>query len=334
MMVLWKMSPALVCMSILLRSVKTEVQLDPMNATALLGSDIQFYARVQGSWEVMTWHVRGFQVLTIQKNGEVISGNRYSAGFCQSTDGNCVQFTIYSISRSDAGPVSCIVQGSYTPKTANLSVQESGTLHILGGNLTVNQDQKVQFQCIAASWYPTPSISWSQNGQALDSSLFNTTSSSISGELYNSTSILSFSASSSSIIKCLATISTLQNPLSDSVFLSVVAPDWTVLVAVVVSFGCCALLVLLFVGIIFCNKQKKGKQLNYEDEMRRVRTQSQISSIAVPENRRGRDNPSFQRHTAETADVFTNQDSYSHNAQVPDLVKQAQSKKHRHVTIV
>ncbi|XP_011491329.1 uncharacterized protein LOC101156138 isoform X4 [Oryzias latipes] len=293
MMVLWKMSPALVCMSILLRSVKTEVQLDPMNATALLGSDIQFYARVQGSWEVMTWHVRGFQVLTIQKNGEVISGNRYSAGFCQSTDGNCVQFTIYSISRSDAGPVSCIVQGSYTPKTANLSVQESGTLHILGGNLTVNQDQKVQFQCIAASWYPTPSISWSQNGQALDSSLFNTTSSSIS-----------------------------------------VAPDWTVLVAVVVSFGCCALLVLLFVGIIFCNKQKKGKQLNYEDEMRRVRTQSQISSIAVPENRRGRDNPSFQRHTAETADVFTNQDSYSHNAQVPDLVKQAQSKKHRHVTIV
>ncbi|RVE64271.1 hypothetical protein OJAV_G00144930 [Oryzias javanicus] len=330
MMVLWKISPVLLCISILLRSVKMEIQLEPMNATILLGSDIQFYASVQGSWDVMTWQVGGFQVLTIQKNGEVTSENRFSAMFCQDTDTSCVQFTIYNISRADAGLVSCIVQGSYAPKTANLSVQESGTLHILGGNQTVNQVQQVQFQCIAAGWYPTPSISWSENGQAVDSSVFNTTSSSISGGLYNSTSILRFYASSSTAITCSATISTLQKPLSDDVFLTVVPPDWTVLVAVVVSFGSCALLVLLIVGIVFYNKQKKGKQLNYTDEMRRVRTQSHISSVTSPENRRGQDNPSFQVYTAESGDVFSNQDSGCYDAQV----KQAQSTKHRHVTIV
>ncbi|KAF6739489.1 Immunoglobulin superfamily member 5 [Oryzias melastigma] len=332
-MVLWKIPPVLLCMSVLLRSVEMEVQLEPMNATVLLGSDIQFYARVQGSWDVMTWQARGFQVLTIRKNGEVTSENGFSAMFCQDTETSCVQFTIYNISRADAGPVSCIVQGSYAPQTAYLSVQESGTLRILGGNQTVNQVQQVRFQCVAAGWYPTPSISWSENGQAVDSSLFNT-SSSISGGVYNSTSILSFSASSSTTIKCLASISALQEPLLDAVFLTVVPPDWTVLVAVVVSFGSCALLVLLIVGIVFYNKRRKSKQLNYTDEMRKVRTQSHISSITSPENRRGRDNPSFQVHTAESGDVSTNQHSSSNDAQVKDLVKQAQSMKHRHVTIV
>lgn len=105
-------------------------------------------------------------------------------------------------------------------KTEPVVLSESGTLRILGGNQTVNQVQQVRFQCVAAGWYPTPSISWSENGQAVDSSLFNT-SSSISGGVYNSTSILSFSASSSTTIKCLASISALQEPLSDAVFLTV-----------------------------------------------------------------------------------------------------------------
>lgn len=142
-----------------------------------------------------------------------------------------------------------------------------------------------------------------------------------------------------------------------------VPPDWTVLVAVVVSFGSCALLVLLIVGIVFYNKRRKSKrkcscsvlnvsitgnwfhfkahlcknrdifhsmvtgfscycfraELHRWNEVRasqplmvkrlwsdgsfgsrKVRTQSHISSTTSPENRRGRDNPSFQVHTGQT----------------------------------
>lgn len=97
---------------------------------------------------------------------------------------------------------------------------ESGTINIKGGNVTVDQDQQVEFQCVVAAWFPTPVVSWTRNGQAVDSSLYNSTSVA-HGDYFNSTSVLKFTAVSDAKVECLATVPALTNPLSSSVFLVV-----------------------------------------------------------------------------------------------------------------
>ncbi|XP_030009434.1 immunoglobulin superfamily member 5 [Sphaeramia orbicularis] len=255
-------------------------QVEPLNLTKLRGSDAQFNATVQGSWKIMTWNVHGLLVLTVGFGGDVTSSSaQYSASFCR-VDNSCVEFTIHNVSRSDSGPVVCTVQGDYGSRTAQLHVQESGTVTVIGGNVTAKQDEQVQFQCETSAWFPTPTISWTRNGQTVNSSLINTTSLA-SGDSFNSTSVLKFQAVTNTTVTCLVTIPTLTNPESSSVHLVVVPkpPDWTVLIAIVVSFSAAALLVLLIIGIIFCYKRRKEKQPNYQDEMsKRVRTQSQLSA--------------------------------------------------------
>ncbi|KAM6907568.1 immunoglobulin superfamily member 5 [Xenentodon cancila] len=240
--------------------VTEELHLEPLNSTVLKGTNVQFTASVQGDWQVMTWTVQGFLVLTVRSTGEILpSSERFSATFCSSGVTGCVEFTIHNVTRSEAGPVTCAVQGSYTPKIAQLYVQEGGTVVIMGGNVTAEQDQQVEIQCVTTAWYPIPTVSWSQNGVAVNSSLYNTTSMA-DEDYFNSTSILKFQAVSSTMVECMATVPTLKTPQSSSVFLTVVPkpPDWTVLIAVVVSFGSCALLVLLIFGILFCYKYKKA----------------------------------------------------------------------------
>lgn len=64
---------------------------------------------------------------------------------------------------------------------------ESGTVSIMGGNVTVVQDQQVEFQCLASAWLPSPTVSWTRNGEAVSTNLYNTTSMA-DGNYYNSTS--------------------------------------------------------------------------------------------------------------------------------------------------
>nr|XP_029132715.1 immunoglobulin superfamily member 5-like isoform X1 [Labrus bergylta] len=187
-----------------------------------------------------------------------------------------------NVSRGDAGPVVCAVQGAYGSKTAQLQVQENGSVSVTAGNLKVMQDEQVEFQCDTASWFPSPTVSWALNDHLVDSSLYNTTSMA-DGDSFNSTSVLKFQAVRNTTVECRATLETLTKPQSSSVFLVVVPkpPDWTVLIATVVSIGGFALLVLLIIGIIFCYKRRKEKQPNYRDEVRRVRTQSQLSAVTA-----------------------------------------------------
>ncbi|XP_074528604.1 immunoglobulin superfamily member 5 [Halichoeres trimaculatus] len=332
-----------------------QFQLEPLNSTVLRGSDVRFNASVQGSWQVMTWAVGGLLVLTIPVSGNITSSSpRFSAKFCSAGDASCVEFTIRDVSRGDAGSVVCTVQGPYGSKMAKLTVQENGTVSITGGNQKVNEDEQVEFRCVTAAWFPTPSISWALNGKPVDPGLYNTTHAD-DGDYSNSTSVLKFQALRNTTVECRATVETMTNPETSSVFLVVVPkpPDWTVLIATVVSIGGFALLVLLILGIIFCYKRRKEKQPNYQDDVRRVRTQSQISAVTAAA--RGRVNRGYMgdgQTSVAPSDVTDSGFSQVHGSsyfEMPDVVNsnqagdiQRSSKavdesvfiKHRHVTIV
>ncbi|XP_034462328.1 immunoglobulin superfamily member 5 [Hippoglossus hippoglossus] len=354
----WESQPMLLHICLFLCTtgvVSRQFQLQPLNPAVLQGSNVQFRATVEGNWQIMTWDVGGLLVLTVPVDSNVTSSSRqFSAGFCSVGNSSCVEFTIHNVSRRDAGPVICTVQGDYGDKTAQLNVQESGTVNILGGNVTVDQDQQVEFQCVTTAWFPIPTVSWTQDSHAINSTLYNT-SSMADGDYFNSTSVLKFQAVKNTTVECWATVSALTNPQSSSVSLVVVPKptDWTVLIAVVVSFGGAALLVLLILGIIFCYKCRKEKQSNYQDEIsRRVRTQSQISTVSAA----GQANAGFEPdgQTSVAPSELTDSGFYQANGpiahEMPDIVNSDQTgngynsaqhtldgtgfRKHRHVTIV
>uniref|UniRef100_A0A8D3CMA0 Immunoglobulin superfamily, member 5a n=1 Tax=Scophthalmus maximus TaxID=52904 RepID=A0A8D3CMA0_SCOMX len=206
--------------------VSQQFQLEPLNSTVLQGSDVRFNATVEGDWRVMTWDVGDFQVLTFTVNGTILrSSPRFSAGFCSAGDKTCVEFIIHSVTRKETGPVECTVQGEYGSKTAQLNVQEGGTVHITGGDVTVVQDQLVEFQCVSAAWFPTPTVTWMQNDQAVDSSLYNT-SSMADADFFNATSVLKLQAVRNATVECRATVPALTNPQSSSVFMVVVSQQF------------------------------------------------------------------------------------------------------------
>ncbi len=95
----------------------------------------------------------------------------------------------------------------------------------MGGNVTVMEDQQVEFQCETFGWFPIPTVSWTQNGEVVNSSLYNTTSMA-DGDSFNSTSVLKFQAVRNTTVECQATVPTLTKPQSSSVFLVVGKDFW------------------------------------------------------------------------------------------------------------
>ncbi|XP_053187110.1 immunoglobulin superfamily member 5 [Scomber japonicus] len=270
-------------------------QLEPLNVSVLQGSAAQFNATVEGKWDFMTWTIGGLLVLTVPETKNETSSGQFSATHSSDGDSSLVEFKIWNTTRNQTGDVICAVQGPYGSKTATLKVQDMGDVNITEGNVTVEQGQQVELQCVTTAWFPKPTVTWNQNDQPVDSSLYNTTTSEEIEGYYNSTSVLKFQATSNTKVECLAIITALKYPQSSTVHVVVVPkpPDWTVLIAVVCSIGGFALLVLLILGIIFCIKHRKKKQANYQDEMRRVRTHSQLSGTGPDGQRQGQVNSGY-----------------------------------------
>ncbi|XP_053702412.1 immunoglobulin superfamily member 5 [Synchiropus splendidus] len=331
--------------------VSGQFQLQPENLTVLQGSTARFTATVQGKWEVMTWTVNELLVLTFRVNGDMSSSEpQFGAGFCTSGVTTCVEFTISNITRSRAGTVICMVQGDFGSRTSRLDVEESGTVNILGGTVMVAEDQRVELECVTSGWFPSPTISWTLGGRTVDSNLYNS-SSVAHGDSFNTTSVLTFRAVRNTTAQCLATVTSLMVPKSSSVFIVVdpKPPDWTVLISIVVSFGGAALLALLIIGIVFCCKRRKEKQPSYQNEIRRVRTQSQLSGLSPLGRNRGQVNAAYMTDAgvphADHADGPIGGVSY---IQMPDVVSEAGDyyrgvydftddfgpRKHRHATMV
>lgn len=84
----------------------------------------------------------------------------------------------------------------------------------------MEKGQQVEFQCLTGGWYPQPTIGWSLDGLAVNSSLYSSSSTPV-GDSFNSTSILTFQVASSTTVACWATVAALSMPKSSWVFLAV-----------------------------------------------------------------------------------------------------------------
>ncbi|CAN9501541.1 unnamed protein product [Ophioblennius macclurei] len=332
-----------IALSFLTGVMLQDFNLEPMNPTVLQGSTVQFNATVRGVWKTMTWTAGNLLVLTItSENDTTSSSDQFSATLFSNDSVSRVEFSIYGVTREQAGPVECTILGALGTRTAQLEVQESGTVLIVGGNRTADQGDQAEFKCEAVAWFPEPSFTWTRNGNALDPKLYTTANGTLQGGIYNSTSVLKFQAESSTTVQCLVTVPALTRPMSSSVYLEVF-PDWTVLIAVVVSIGGFALLVLLIILIIFCYRRRKASKLTYNDEMMRARTQSQVSGVGAPGRRQGTVNMTYVQdgQTSVTSSDFTDND-FPHmksvfHLEMPDTVDNihvGNFPKHRHVTIV
>ncbi|XP_076877011.1 immunoglobulin superfamily member 5 isoform X1 [Brachyhypopomus gauderio] len=337
--------------------VIAEVQVEPQNATVLQHSEARFNCSVSNpGWAVMIWSLNRVFALTILETSGVVNSTGHFYARNYSTAGKSRwELIIENVLREDSGQVVCQILGG-EPVTAELSVQESGAVEIVGSNRTVTEGERVVFQCLAAGWFPAPRFSWALNGAPVADDLFNS-SSVETGAVVNSSSSLSITASSSMRVECLATVPALGTPRSSCVYLTAVKAvepqtrDQTVLIAVTVSFSAAALLVLFIIAVVFCCKRRKRAKSGYEKE---ARAQSQRVKNTHTGEGQGHDNLGYVTEGPKVRDSnsdFTDS-RYWHNSnsfQMPDVVRTPHEashaastvhvsdsgvRKHRHVTIV
>lgn len=112
-------------LSLLSSVVSENIQVLPLNATVLKGSEAKFNATVQGEWKIMTWHIGENLVLIFSSDNttEDSASDRFSAQLCSGSDTTCVQFTIQNVTRAEAGEITCSVLGFTGSSTAHLYVQ-------------------------------------------------------------------------------------------------------------------------------------------------------------------------------------------------------------------
>uniref|UniRef100_A0A8C2IBU9 Immunoglobulin superfamily, member 5a n=1 Tax=Cyprinus carpio TaxID=7962 RepID=A0A8C2IBU9_CYPCA len=309
--------------------VSAQVPLQPLNAAVLRGSKARFNCSTTQPPSVMTWTVNGRLVITIlEASGVLNSTDRFSATNFTTPGDYRWELVISNVQRDDAGEVTCQVLGG-APRIAALSVQERGSVGIIGGNQTKTEGAQTEFQCRAVGWFPEPSVSWSVNGVAYSCN----TSSVTQGNLFNSNCTLAVTAVKNSYVQCLVKIPALGTPDSSTVFLTVeklAKIDQTVLIAVTVAFSAAALLFLIIYGIVFFCKRRKKKS-SYQEELRRARIQSQNRTPAT-ENVRGRDNRGYRdRHDGHTNGVWHTNHSNKH--QMPDGFFDGH-RNHTHMTTV
>ncbi|XP_062393361.1 immunoglobulin superfamily member 5 [Sardina pilchardus] len=313
--------------------VVAEVQLEPRDSAVLLGSEASFNCSLKDPWVVMTWLFNGSVVLTISRDHGVLENTpRFTAVNHTTNEVYKWEFTIMNVTRKDSGVITCDVQ-NIQRVAAHLSIQESGTVNIQGGNITVRADDEASFVCVASGWFPEPQISWNINGKMADTENYNTTVEAV-GTLLNSNSTLSISAVDSAQVQCLAKVPALFSPQTTSVFLIVdktnLQPDRTVLIATTVTFSLVAVIVLLIIGIILLWKKKNAN--------RKVVYPNQNA-----EETHGRDNPGYNID----GDMNHGNSITANNYEIPDMSQTSSGQQNdfrthegmtttklRHVTIV
>ncbi|XP_051971944.1 immunoglobulin superfamily member 5-like [Xyrauchen texanus] len=194
-----------------------EVQLEPLSAAVLRGSKASFNCSTTLPPVVMTWRVNGRLELIIQETGVLNNTERFSARNLTTPGNYKWEFTISPVQRDDAGEVSCQVFGG-TTNIATLSVQERGSVEIIGGNHTEKAGVQIEFECRAIGWFPKPNMSWSINGLSMG----NCNSSSIAqGNLFNSNCSLKLTVVKNSSVQCFVSVPALNSMESSTIFLTV-----------------------------------------------------------------------------------------------------------------
>ncbi|XP_054459184.1 immunoglobulin superfamily member 5 isoform X2 [Anoplopoma fimbria] len=246
--------------------VRGRLKLSPETLTVLRGGEARFTCSTSyNPWTVMVWLLNGEAVLTISKDSGVLPAiyPNVTAETSTVSQGDSWVFVLKSTERHNQGQVTCDLQG-IDRKTSSLFVQEKGSVKITGDDKLAFKGQPVRFECQAAGWFPSPTLQWQVNDKKASRGEYNISTEESGKSLFTVTSNLSVTATRSSRVACLASVSALPTPLQSSIHLTVVAEvvqdgdDCTLLLAVTGSLAALLLLLLLLcICIVLWHRQKR-----------------------------------------------------------------------------
>ncbi|XP_072248843.1 immunoglobulin superfamily member 5 isoform X1 [Leuresthes tenuis] len=257
-----------------IEGVGAKMKLSPESLTVVRGDEASFTCSPSNSaWTVMVWLLNGRAVLTISKETGVLPSIHPNVTAVLNKDG--WRFVMKNTERDNEGQVTCDLQ-LIDRRTANLFVQEKGSVTVFGDNRLAFKGQSVLFQCQAAGWYPHPIVQWQVDHRKVSQNEYNVSTEDMEKSLFTVTSNLSIMAAKSSRVDCLASVSALKTPLKSSINLTVVAEvlqeekkdDCTIPLAVTASLAAILLLVLLCICTALCYTQRRQAKANPQEPMR------------------------------------------------------------------
>ncbi|GAA6218262.1 immunoglobulin superfamily member 5-like [Lates japonicus] len=241
-----------------IQAVGAQMKLSPEKLTVLRGGEARFTCAPNTEWTVMVWLLNGKAALTISKEHGVLKSINTTVT-AEKDKGDSWVFVLKSTERHNQGRVTCDLQ-SIDRKTATLLVQEKGSVTVFGDDRLAFKGHSVLFECQAAGWYPKPSLQWEVGDRKVSQGEYNISSEESGKSLFTVSSNLSVTATKSSHVCCLASVSALPTPLKSSVRLTVVSEvvqDCTVPLVVTASLSALLLLILLCICTVLCYRQRR-----------------------------------------------------------------------------
>ncbi|CAN9511506.1 unnamed protein product [Ophioblennius macclurei] len=266
----------LILLPCLIKAVGAQLKLSPTTLTVLRGEEARFTcSSTTSQWTVMVWTLNNRAELTISRDYGVLPSinPNVTAEKSPGSQGDSWVLVLRSTERNDQGEVTCDLQ-NIASKTASLFVQEKGTVNVFTHDNLAFKGQSVLFECAAGGWYPQPNLQWQVNGKKVSEGEYNISSEESDKSLFAVTSNLNVTASVSSDVDCLASVSALAAPLKSSSHLTVVAEvvqeatDCTVPVAATASVSAVLLLVLLCICIVLCCRQRRQSKSSPQEAIR------------------------------------------------------------------
>ncbi|XP_041919305.1 immunoglobulin superfamily member 5 [Alosa sapidissima] len=275
---------------------QSELVLEPRSLAVLTGQSARFNCSTTEPWTIMIWRLDDASVMVVSAGNGATNTTLYKAVNCSTAQTSCWELVMERVIRSNSAQphrVVCETLGGLL-MAAELHIQESGSVVVTGGNVSVPSGQTVEFQCVALGWFPEPSVEWFLDGQPLGRDSFNTSSElDRTRALYNATSTLVLEARRRGSVECRVSVSAMAAPLSASTYLSVVQGKDDTAVIAAVSYVAAMLLVILITICIMLYLWRRGlrKESSIPETERIDQHRSQQSSVA--EETEGRVNAGY-----------------------------------------
>ncbi|KAL6116352.1 igsf5 [Pungitius sinensis] len=319
---------------------RDQVQLSPETQTVLRGQEARLTCRTSSTeWTVMVWLLNGKAVLTIAKETGPL--NTVHPNVTAEKSGDSWVFVINRTERHNQGQVTCDLQG-IAAKTANLFVQEKGSVEVFWDKKLAFEGDSVLFKCQAAGWYPSPTVQWQVTDKKVIEAKYNS-SIEKSGTLFTVNSNLNVMATRSSNVSCLASVSALPAPLRSSVRLIVVAEVGLeeeeeaactlVPLAIMSTLFALLLLLLLCIGAVLWHRRRRQAKAGTQAAVRSDQSVSGGSLVAEATDGKvnlgySGDGPTDAVHHELIMETLRQEDFVSFH-KVPDVVSSSDRSLHR-----
>ncbi|XP_078264908.1 immunoglobulin superfamily member 5-like isoform X2 [Rhinoraja longicauda] len=258
--------------------LSTTIMEGPKNAFVLLHSDAAFNCTVSLPWRIIIWIIDEKPILTIVKDGPVITNPQYGQRNYTTSSTFTSELIIPPVTTQINVTVKCSIQTAKIQQ-AFLIVQVDGKLSLAKEISSAVQNRAISIVCEAEGWNPAPAIQWKKNNTNVHSKMYSTTVHQTSDNLYNTFSTLNLSLSVSAEITCLANIKALPQPRTAALFITVKPTDknqsWLI-IAIVVPIAVAILLIILIIVIVICIKRRKTHETRYQNELRKRSTKTPL----------------------------------------------------------